>query len=182
MVEQMKKNLMSVLIMALVFVNVVLSAVIMITLVPTAKQSNKLITEVCSAIKLELESGKVYNANTIPIDQTEVITLTGDDVQTFTLKPTVTSEGKKEDHYVVTKVSVTLNVKDTDYEEKQPQIANREVLLQEIATNTFLKYTYDEIRTPEGQEEIRADMLEQMQELFDSDFIVAVNFSETNYQ
>ena len=68
----MKKNLMSVLIMALVFVNVVLSAVIMITLVPAAKQSNELITKVSSAIELELEGGKVYNANTIPVDNTSV--------------------------------------------------------------------------------------------------------------
>lgn len=176
--EQMKKNLMSVLIMALVFVNVVLSAVIMITLVPTAKQSNKLITDVCSAIKLELESGKVYNANQIPIDQTEVITLTTDGVGTFSLKPG--ADGK--DHYAVTKVSITLNKEDSDYEEKQPLIASREELLKEIVSNTFMKYTYDEIRTQDGQESIRDDMLEQMQELFDSDFIVGVNFSEANYQ
>ena len=172
----MKKNLMSVLIMALVFVNVVLSAVIMITLVPTAKQSNELITQVCTAIKLELESGKVYNANTVPLDQTDVVLITGEDVQTFTLK----RGADNEDHYVVTKVSAVLNKEDTDYAEKQPQIQGREALLQEIAINTFLKYT--EIRTPEGQEEIRSDMLEQMQELFDSDFIIAINFSETNYQ
>ena len=94
----MKKNLMSVLIMALVFVNVVLSAVIMITLVPTAKQSNELITQVCTAIKLELESGKVYNANTVPLDQTDVVLITGEDVQTFTLK----RGADNEDHYVVT--------------------------------------------------------------------------------
>ena len=55
-------------------------------------------------------------------------------------------------------------------------------MLQEIVSNTFSKYTYDEINTDEGQENVRNDMLEQMQELFDSDFIVAVNFSETNYQ
>ncbi len=174
----MKMNLMSVLIMALVFVNVVLSAVIMITLVPTAKQSNELITQVCTAIKLELESGKVYNANTVPLDQTDVVLITGEDVQTFTLK----RGADNEDHYVVTKVSAVLNKEDTDYAEKQPQIQGREALLQEIAINTFLKYTYEEIRTPEGQEEIRSDMLEQMQELFDSDFIIAINFSETNYQ
>ena len=58
----------------------------------------------------------------------------------------------------------------------------REVLLQEIVSNTFLNYTYDEVRSPEGQVKVRNDMLLQMQELFDSDFIVAVNFSETNYQ
>ncbi len=174
----MKKNLMSVLIMALVFVNVVLSAVIMITLVPTAKQSNKLITEVCTAIKLELESGKVYNANTIPVEQTDVVVISGDDVQTFTLK----RGADNEDHYVVTKVSAVLNKLDTDYETKKGLIEGRESLLQEIAINTFLKYTYDEIRTDEGQEEIRSDILEQIQELFDSDFIVAINLSETNFQ
>ena len=81
-------------------------------------------------------------------------------------------------------VSITLNKEDSDYEELEPKIAeeNREVLLQEIVSNTFSKYTYDEINTDEGQENVRNDMLEQMQELFDSDFIVAVNFSETNYQ
>ncbi len=55
-------------------------------------------------------------------------------------------------------------------------------MLKEIVSNTFLKYTYEEVRTEDGQKEVRDDMLEQMQELFDSDFIVAVNFSETNYQ
>lgn len=174
----MKKNLMSVLIMALVFVNVVLSGVIMMTLVPAAKQSNELIEQVCGAINLELESGKQFNANTIPIDQTEVITLTGDEVPTYTLKEG--ADGER--HYVVTKVSITLNKADSDYETARPLIDGREVLLREVISDTFLKYTLDSITTPEGQEEVRNDMLEQMQELFDSDFIVAVNFSETNYQ
>ncbi len=177
--KQMKKNLMSVLIMALVVVNVVLSGVIMMTLVPTAKQSNELIAKVCSAIELELESGKVHNPNTIPIEQTDVVNLTGEDVQTFTLKKG--ADGK--DHYVVTKVSVTLNTADSDYEEKKPLIENREELLKQIVSNTFLKYDYDTLRSSdEVQEEIRDQMLEQMQDLFDSDFMVAVNFSETNYQ
>lgn len=174
----MKKNLMTVLIMALVFVNVVLSAVIMITLVPAAKQTNELVAKVCSAVDLELKSGKVYNVSTIPIEQTEVVNLTGEDVQTFTLRNG--SDGEK--HYVVTTVSVTLNKEDSDYADKQPLIADRVDLLREIISNTFLRYTLDSITMPEGQEEVRNEMLEQMQELFDSEFIVAVNFSGTNYQ
>ena len=75
----MKKNLMTVLIMALVFVNVVLSAVIMITLVPAAKKTNELVATVCSAVELELKSGKTYNVSTIPIEQTELVNLTGED-------------------------------------------------------------------------------------------------------
>lgn len=176
----MKKNLMSVLIMALVFVNVVLSGVIMMTLVPSAKKANELITQVGSAIDLELNSGKNFNANTIPIDQTDVITLTGEQPETFTLKSG--SDGKE--HYVVTKVSITLNKSDTDYEQMKPLLvdANREILLQEVISNTFLKYSLEDIKSSEGQEEVRNEMLEQMQDIFDSDFIVAVNFSSPNYQ
>ena len=174
----MKKNLMTVLIMALVVVNVALSAIIMITLVPATKQANKLITDVCTAIDLELESGKVFNPNTIPVEQTEVISLTNNETMTFNLLDD--PQGKS--HYVVAKVSITLNKEDSDYAEKSLLIAGREELLQEIVTNTFLKYSYSEVRTTDGQEKVRNEMLEQIQELFDSDFIVAVNISNANYQ
>jgi len=178
MVGQMKKNLMSVLIMALVFVNVVLSAVIMITLVPATKQSNELVTKVCNAIDLELESGKVYNANTIPVDQLDMVKITGEDAVTFNLKNT---PGDKEMHYAVADVSISLNKEDDDYEKLQPQIEGKVDLLKEIASKTFMKYTYEEVITSDGQEKVRDEMLEQMQDLFDSDFIVAVTING-NYQ
>lgn len=40
---------------------------------------------------------------------------------------------------------------------------------------------YEEVITSEGQDKLREEMLEQMQELFDSDFIVAVTING-NYQ
>lgn len=174
----MKKNLMTVLIMALVFVNVVLSAVIMITLVPAAKKTNELVATVCSAVELELKSGKTYNVSTIPIVQTELVNLTGEDPMTFTLRDG--DDGKA--HYVVATVSVTLNKEDSDYAEKQPLIADRVDLLKEIVSNTFLRYSLSDIKSDAGQKEIRDEMLGQMQELFDSEFMVAVNLSAVNYQ
>lgn len=174
----MKKNLMSVLIMALVFVNVILSAVIMITLVPATKQSNELVTKVCNAIDLELESGKVYNANTIPVDQLEIVKITGEEAGTFNLKNT---PGDKDMHYAVADVSISLNKQDDDYGTLQPQIEGKVDLLKEIVSKTFMKYTYEEVITSDGQDEVREAMLEQMQDLFDSDFIVAVTING-NYQ
>lgn len=174
----MKKNLMSVLIMALVFVNVVLSAVIMITLVPATKQSNELVTKVCNAIDLELESGKVYNANTIPVDQLDIVKITGEDTVTFNLRNT---PGDKDMHYAVASVSISLNKQDDDYSKLQPQIEGKVDLLKEIVMKTFMKYTYEEVITSDGQDKVREDMLEQMQDLFDSDFIVAVTING-NYQ
>lgn len=173
----MKKNLMSVLIMALVFVNVVLSAIIMITLVPTAKQSNELITKVCSAIDLELDSGKVYNVNEIPIDQLESVSLTGEEPGTFNLK----KGDDGEMHFAVVNVSISLNKQDDDYAAKQPLIATNLELVKEIITNTFMHYTYEEVVSTDGAEEVREEMLNQIQELFDSDFIIGVTING-NYQ
>ena len=79
-------------------------------------------------------------------------------------------------------VSVTLNKEDSDYVDKQPLIADRIDLLKEIVGNTFLRYTLEDIKSDDGQKEARDEMLEQMRELFDSDFMVAVNFSAVNYQ
>ena len=49
----MKKNLISVLILALVFANFVLTAILMFTVLPETQKANTLIEKVCSAIDLE---------------------------------------------------------------------------------------------------------------------------------
>ena len=67
----MKKNLISVLILALLVVNLVLTAILTITILPETKKSNELINQVCSAINLELKSGEGTDASTVPIDDIE---------------------------------------------------------------------------------------------------------------
>ena len=69
----MKKNLMSVLILALVVANLVLTAILMISVVPQTKKANQLITKVCSAIDLELEGGKDNSSINIPMERLETI-------------------------------------------------------------------------------------------------------------
>ena len=53
----MKKNLISVVILALVFANFVLTALLMFSVLPETKKANTLIEKVCSAIDLDLNSG-----------------------------------------------------------------------------------------------------------------------------
>ena len=64
----MKKNLMSVIILALVLVNLVLTAILTFTIIPQTKKSNQLVDQVCSAIDLELESGDAQATPTVPIE------------------------------------------------------------------------------------------------------------------
>ena len=51
----MKKNLMTVIILALVLVNLVLTAILAFTIIPQTRKSNQLIDKIASAIDLELE-------------------------------------------------------------------------------------------------------------------------------
>ena len=53
----MKKNLMTVIILALVLVNLVLTAILAFTIIPQTRKSNQLIDKIASAIDLELEDG-----------------------------------------------------------------------------------------------------------------------------
>ena len=50
----MKKNLITVIILALVLANLILTAILVFTIIPQTKKSNQLIDQVCSAINLEL--------------------------------------------------------------------------------------------------------------------------------
>ena len=79
----MKKNLISVVILALVFANFMLTAILMFSVLPETKKANNLIEKVCSAIDLDLNSGAANGTNNIPIDQQEIYKVSaGEDIST----------------------------------------------------------------------------------------------------
>ena len=80
----MKKNLVTVITLALVLVNLVLTVVLTISIVPETKKANELITKVCGAIDLDLESGSATSAENIPIEDLEVYNI--EDKMTINLK------------------------------------------------------------------------------------------------
>ena len=75
----MKKNLISVLILALCFANLVLTALLIFTIIPETKKANNLIDQVCQAISLDLNSGTATSGSQLPQDQIVDYALTADD-------------------------------------------------------------------------------------------------------
>ena len=71
----MKKNLMSVLILALVLVNTILTAILAIGIIPSVKKSNQLVETVASAINLELNGANGESAASVPMAQIETYDL-----------------------------------------------------------------------------------------------------------
>ncbi len=173
----MKKNLVTVITLALVLVNLVLTVVLTISIVPQTKKANELITKVCGAIDLELESGSASSAEKLPIDQLEVFDVANNDSK-MTINLKKGEDGK--DHFALTTVALTINKEHDDYKKLQPQLAEKNNLIRAEVNNVVSKYTLEEMKA--NQKGVQEEILKNLQKMFASDFIVAVNFPDPQYQ
>lgn len=170
----MKKNLITVITLALVVVNLVLTVILTITILPETKKANELITKVCSAIDLDLESGSATSNANIPIDQIDVYDI--EDQQTINLK----SSGDGKDHFAMITVSISMDKKNKDYKDLQPEVENKVELIKGEINNIVSQYTIEEIK--DNQSAVQNEILKDLQKMFGSDFIVAVGFPTAQYQ
>lgn len=170
----MKKNLITVITLALVVMNLVLTVILTITILPETKKANELITKVCSAIDLDLESGSATSSANIPIDQIDIYDI--EDQQTINLK----SSGDGKEHFAVITVSISMDKKNKDYKDLQPEVENKVELIKGEINNIVSQYTIDEIKN--NQSAVQNEILKDLQKMFGSDFIVAVGFPTAQYQ
>ncbi|MCQ2148571.1 MAG: hypothetical protein MJZ16_13825, partial [Bacteroidales bacterium] len=109
----MKKNMLSIVILALLVVNIALTSVMLFSVTGTMKKSAKLIDGISSALSLEVAS---------PADTTEdaASAITVDDIQVYAIENQMTISLAKgadgEAHFCLVSVSLSLNTKDPDYE------------------------------------------------------------------
>ena len=170
----MKKNLISVLILALVLANLILTAILAFTIIPQTKKSNELIDQVCSAIDLELESG----ANiTVPIENIELYNI----VDEFTCNLADSGDGK--DHFALFTIGFSINTESEEYD-KGEGVANLDAkvtIVKDQINSIVSRYTLEEFRA-DGNYAVKQEILKTMQDLFGKEFIVGVSFSSVNAQ
>lgn len=164
----MKKNILTIIILAMCFINIVLSAMIIFTIVPTANKTNNLVSKVASIVDLELESP---DADPSKLSISDIDTYNIDGKLTINMKST---EDNKQ--YATLFVSLSLNTKHSDYETLFPKIEQHVSQIKEIVQNEFSAYTSEEAITK--KEEIKKQVLDKIRVYFNSDFIINVTFSD----
>ena len=119
----MKKNLMTVVVLALVLVNLILTAILTITILPETKKANELITQVCGAISLELNSGAVTEDSlmTVPIDQLASYDVAAGEDMTVNLK----DSGDGKNHYATIRVMLSMDTENEGYKKYSEELAER---------------------------------------------------------
>lgn len=168
----MKKHLLSIITTALVVVNLIMSIVIVFTVLPTTTKVNNLVTQICAALALDLEPNG--GEGSLKIDELEEIAL--EDELTINLKEG--SDGK--DHYVMLKAAIIVNNTHDDYDKYVSSITEKSSLINDAINSEIGSFTIDEIK--ENPEAVQEAVLERLQKLFNSRFIVKVAFKEIVYQ
>ena len=86
------------------------------------------------------------------------------------------NDGKS--HYAIVKVSLVLNKKSDNYETyNQEFLTNQDETIKNDVIQVIGQYTLDEFEA--NKEQVKAEILSDMQKLFGADLVIGVNFSES---
>lgn len=162
----MKKNMLAVLILVLCIVNITLSGYIVFSVVPNAQRTDELITKIMQIIDLELES---------PVAKDVVSNYNIKDVEKFEIEDLTTNiatgaDGKA--HFAKVSVSLTINKAHEDYEQLGPLVGTFKPDIAGIVKRNVSMYTYEQQADLTVKRQIKEDVLADIQQLFDSKFIV----------
>lgn len=170
----MKKNLLTVLVLALVLANLILTAILTFSVISEVKKTDALVGKIASAIDLEMRDTSSGEEEKVSIDKITVYNI--EDSMTINLKQG--SDG--EEHFAKLSVSLSMNTENKDYEKYGEALAEKESLIKNEVNNVVSSYTMDEIKT--NTQAVQDELLKRVREMYDSDFIVEVIFRDVVYQ
>ncbi|MBE5907503.1 MAG: flagellar basal body-associated FliL family protein [Lachnospiraceae bacterium] len=172
----MKKNLLTIITFALVLVNIVLTSILTITIMPEVKKVNELVTRICDAIDLDLQAATgAESTETVSLENVESYNLP--DSLTINLKPG--ADGAT--HYGVVSITLSINKKSESYETYGANITGGtyDGIISDTVNSTISKYTYEEITA--DQSAVQREIKNELNAKFGSNLIVNVGFSKVTF-
>ena len=172
----MKKSLINIITLSLSIVNLIFMVIIVFAIVPTMNNTNEFIKKISTAVDLELENSYASkeDISNISVDKLDVYDISKQLV--FNLKKG--ADGR--DCVIVVNVSLLMNKENKDYATYSETLAEKESLFTSTIIRILSSYTMDEVRA--NTDLIREEILQAIQDMYQSDFIIDVNFSDIKYQ
>ena len=154
----------------------------MFSVLNTNKKTAAFVTQVASAIHLELGTdGEVQEEEAITIDDIDTYTIAD---MTIQLKPSAITDSNGETttkvHYVSTSIVLSMNKKNSDYKTYSADLENKVDLIKGEITDAFSQYTMEE--ASDNPQAVKDDILSRIRALYGSDFIFDVTLSNPLYQ
>ena len=166
----MKKNILTVVIMACTLINLVLTAVLVFTVMPAMNKTTNLIDKVASVIDLEIETKDESEDYTIA--DLESFAIDYDAVQNINLLP---EEGDDTMHVFRMKgIVVSFNMKAEDYATVSEQIKTDSTHVKDIVIKTISAHTKSDF----DQVKVANECVKKLQELYNTKCLVELIFTE----
>lgn len=167
----MKRNLLSIIILALLVVNIVLTAIMMVSVSSASRKTAALVSDISTIIGLEIDG--------LPQSELGSATPSMADTAVFNISEELTIPLKNDEdgksHYAVGNVSLSMNTKHEDYATYSETMTEKEGLIKDVVFSVIGNYTMDEARS--NTDQIKSEILTKVQKLFGSDFIYSVSFN-----
>lgn len=176
----MKKNLMSILILALLVVNIVLTAIMMFSVTGAMKSTTALVGRIASVLDLELNLGADETA--LSIDDIMIYDISEPMTIPLKMDTTLDEDGKPKDSsqpYLRVSVSLQLDMTHEDYKKYQETLAANESMIKAEIIEVISSYTMQEFQS--DQDGIRSEILARLRRMYNSDFIYKVVFSDYTF-
>ena len=172
----MKKNLLSVLILALMIVNVAISVITMVSITGTNKKTAALVDTIATVLNLELVSDDENAESSISLADTEIYTIS--DSMTIPLN----TNGESKPVYMICKVSLSINMKDEDYKTyNSTTLGTYEEYIKQEIEGVVSSYTMDYLSDPLNREEVKKEVLEEIQKFLGSKVVYDIAISDVKF-
>lgn len=165
----MKKNLMSILILALLVVNIVLTSIMMFSVTGAMKSTTSLVGRIAAVLDLELDLGTEEEA--VPIAN-----LVGYDIPDMTILLKGSGEEEESQHYAAISVSIQMDSKHKDYKKYAETLTTNDSMLKGEIIDVVSSHTLEEFQN--DADGIRIEILTRLRKMYGSDFIYKVVFSD----
>lgn len=167
----MKKNILTIVIMAATLINVILSAVLVFSVMPAMNKTSNLVDKVASVIDLEIEDANAEEQE-YTIDDLVAYTKTYDEKVNINLKK---EAGEDKNRYAqLSGFTLSFNTKAEDYSEISESIQGNDVYVDDIVKETISSYSASTIDLVK----VRAEIIKKIQEKYNTKAVVEISLKD----
>lgn len=167
----MKKNILTIVIMAATLINVILSAVLVFSVMPAMNKTSNLVDKVASVIDLEIEDANAEEQE-YTIDDLVAYTKTYNEKVNINLKK---EAGDDTNHYAqLSGFTLSFNTKAEDYSEISESIQGNDVYVDDIVKETISSYSASSIDLVK----VRAEIVKKIQEKYNTKAVVEISLKD----
>lgn len=166
----MKKNILTIVIMASTLLNLILTIVIVFSVVPAMNKTGNLVDKVASVIDLEIES-KTSEEDSYSVSDLEVEKITYDNSVKINLQK---DEGDDTAHYaLLDEIVVSFNKKAKDCETVKKSINENDVYVSDIVKEVIGEYTVSTV----SEAKVKQEAIKRLRDKYDTKSIVEISLN-----